>query len=60
MYIAFVYDHKYVKNDQDFYADAIVSFYPSESKEKVVFVLLLVCFKEKKNLNYYLLYSMSI
>jgi hypothetical protein len=48
MYIAFVYDHKYVKNDQDFYADAIVSFYPSESKEKVVFVLLLVCFKEKK------------
>lgn len=48
MYIAFVYDHKYVKNDQDFYADAIVSFYPSENKEKVVFVLLLVCFKEKK------------
>ena len=50
MYIAFVYDHKYVKNDQDFYADAIVSFYPSESKEKVFDLFSL--FKKK---NYYFL-----
>ena len=35
MYITFVYDHNYVKNDRDFYGDAIVSFYPLESKEKV-------------------------
>jgi hypothetical protein len=35
MYFAFIYDHDYVKSDQDFYGDAIVSFYPNESKEKV-------------------------
>ena len=36
MYVAFVYDHKYIKNDRDFYGDAIVTFYPVESKEKVL------------------------
>lgn len=35
MYIAFIYDHEYVKSDQDFYGDAIISFYPAEYKEKV-------------------------
>ncbi len=48
MYIAFVYDHKYVKNDRDFYADAIVSFYPAESKEKVYCSFQFVLEKKKK------------
>jgi hypothetical protein len=39
MFITFVYDHKYVRNDRDFYGDAIVSFYPLESKEKVLISL---------------------
>ena len=36
MYFGFIYDHKYIKNDRDFYGDAIVTFYPVESKEKVL------------------------
>ncbi len=35
MFFAFVYDHKYIKDDRDFYGDAIISFYPFESKDTV-------------------------
>ncbi len=36
MFFAFIYDHEYVKSDQDFYGDAIISFYPAEYKDKVI------------------------
>ena len=35
MFFAFIYDHHYIKSDRDFYGDAIVCFYPTESKESV-------------------------
>ena len=35
MYFAFIYDHRYMKNDRDFYGDAIICFYPAERKESV-------------------------
>ncbi len=35
MFFSFIYDHNYLKFDRDFYGDAIVSFSPSESKDKV-------------------------
>lgn len=35
MYFAFVYDHSYMKNDRDFYGDAIICFHPVETKETV-------------------------
>jgi hypothetical protein len=35
MYFAFIYDHRYMKNDRDFYGDAILCFYPAERKESV-------------------------
>ena len=46
MYFAFVYDHKYLKAVKDFYSNAIVSFYPAQSKEKVIIFLLFGLFKK--------------
>ena len=37
MFFGFIYDHKYIKNDRDFYGDSIISFYPQELKEQVIF-----------------------
>lgn len=39
MYFGFIYDSKYIKSDRDFYGDAIVYFYPSDSKEQVTFIV---------------------
>ena len=35
MYFGLIYDKKFIKNDRDFYGDAIIYFHPQESKEKV-------------------------
>jgi hypothetical protein len=35
MYFAFLYDHKYMKSDRDFFGDAIVCFTPIDLKENV-------------------------
>lgn len=56
MYVAFVYDHKYIKNDRDFYGDAIVTFYPVESKEKVLQINIYTQFVDCK----YLLFTQSM
>ena len=44
MFFAFVYDHKYIKSERDFYGDAIISFYPVESKETVSFCVFFLLF----------------